>query len=163
MQDKRQLIMIRPARETDAALMAELIESHFDSLINDPDQPGADEFLQTLSVDAFQQRLKSSNYRYTVAEDAGVMAGFAAIKDQSHLYHLFVAKTHQGQSVGRRLWEEQAAFSRGNGNSTGFSVNSSPAAQVVYEKFGFKVTTGPVAEHGVIFIPMQLQLAAQDE
>lgn len=138
--------------------MAELIESHFDSLISDPDQPGAAEFLATLDVDAFRQRLTSCHYRYTVAEGMGGMAGFAAIKDLSHLYHLFVAKTHQGQGIGRLLWEEQAAFSRANGNINGFSVNSSPAGQAVYEKFGFRATAGPIAEHGVIFIPMQLLL-----
>ena len=152
------MIRIRPAQPEDAVLMEQLIATHFDSLIADPEQEGAADFLSSLSAQAFQDRLKSAAYRYTVADDNGFMAGFAAVLNQTHLYHLFIAKTHQGQGIARLLWEEQAAYSREHGNITGFTVNSSPAAQVVYEKFGFTATAAPVAEHGVVFIPMQLQL-----
>ena len=89
------------------------------------------------------------------------LVGVVALRDNSHLYHLFVAQAHQGKGLGRSLWQsvKQAAFRAGNAGR--FTVNSSLNAIPAYERFGF-IPSGPkVEKHGVAFVPMQL-VAAED-
>jgi ribosomal protein S18 acetylase RimI-like enzyme len=108
-----------------------------------------------VSETAIRGYLESGRYRFTVAESNGRVLGFIAIRDASHLFHLFVSAEHHGQGIGRSLWQEGlTAASKGSRNST-FTVNSSPNAVPVYRRFGF-VETGPLVQmHGVSFLPMR--------
>ena len=45
-------------------------------------------------------------YRYHVAENENVIVGIVGIRDNSHLYHLFVAESHQGRGMAKALWEK---------------------------------------------------------
>ena len=79
------------------------------------------------------------------------------IRDNSHLYHLFVAEKYQRKGIAKKLWQlaMDACLSRG---STGeFTVNSSEYARGVYEQLGFIALSGPEEKNGVVYIPMKLE------
>jgi len=98
----------------------------------------------------------ASGYRYHVAEDDGALAGVIAMRDNRHLYHLFVAEPFQGQGLARALWQVTKAASVEAGNPGVFTVNSSRFAVGLYEKFGFVGHDEVTDEAGVIHIPMKL-------
>ena len=88
------------------------------------------------------------------AEADGALVGLVAMRDHSHLYHLFVAPAWQGRGLARALWQQvrQAALEAGNPGR--FTVNASVNAVPVYGRFGF-VATGPrVEKNGIAFVPM---------
>lgn len=149
-------MQIRPATGADAAGISALIlgVSRFFTL--HPDGVGAEEFLATLSPGAIAGYLASPDFRYLVAEDAGSLAGVVAVRDNRHLYHLFISPAVHGQGLARRLWAAAMADALRDGNPGEFTVNSSLYAVPVYERFGF-VPTGPrVDAHGIAFVPMKL-------
>lgn len=150
---------IRPATPADAGAISALIHGVSAYFTLHPDGEGADEFFATITPEAIAGYLASPAYAYRVAEDDGALAGVVAIRDNTHLYHLFVAAAHHGRGLARELWTEamQAALEAGNPGE--FTVNSSVYAQPVYERFGFRPTGPRVEEKGIAFIPMKLVLA----
>jgi predicted GNAT family N-acyltransferase len=100
-------------------------------------------------------------YQYLVAEDGDEIVAVVAIKDNSHLYHLFVAETHQGRGLAKELWEKARCESLSRGNPGEFTVNSSHYAQSMYEHLGFVAHTGQITKHGVTYTPMRLKIFAE--
>jgi GNAT superfamily N-acetyltransferase len=147
---------IRSATEADAAPVSSLIHSVSGTFILSPDGSGAEPFLDSITAQAVRGYISASNFSYLVAEIDDELAGAVALRDNSHLYHLFVAQAHQGKGMGRSLWlaVKQAALQTGNGGR--FTVNSSLNAISVYKRFGF-IASGPrVEKNGLAFLPMQL-------
>ncbi len=77
-----------------------------------------------------------------------------ALRDNQHLFHLFVAPTYHGTGLARRLWEVVRNAAVAKGNPGDFTVNSSLNAVVVYSKFGFIPTSEVKQMHGISFQPM---------
>lgn len=151
-------LKLRQGVAADAPAISALILSLQPYLTIAPDGAGAEEFLVTLQPDIIRRNLQAENYTYHLAYDGEVLAGVAAVRDNTHLFSLYVGSPWHGQGVGKRLWQvaRDAALARGNPGH--FTVNSSAFAQDVYRHLGF-VPTGPVAEmHGLRFIPMRLDL-----
>ena len=149
---------LRPAGADDASAISALILSLQPYLTIEADGSGAEEFLVSLSPDIIRRNLQDENYRYQLAFDGDVLAGVVAVRDNSHLFSLYVGSPWHGQGVGKRLWEvaRDGALARGNAGS--FTVNSSTFAEGMYRHLGF-TATGPVAEmHGIRFVPMRLEL-----
>jgi len=147
---------VRAALPGDAAAISALVLSLQPYLTIAPDGSGAEEFLVSLSPDIIRRNLQDENYRYHLAFDGALLAGVVAMRDNAHLFSLYVGSAWHGQGLGRRLWEvaRDAALARGNPGS--FTVNSSTFAESMYRHLGF-TATGPVAEmHGIRFIPMRL-------
>jgi ribosomal protein S18 acetylase RimI-like enzyme len=93
-------------------------------------------------------------FRYHVAESNGRVVGFVGVRDNRHLYHLFVAHDFQRQGIARRLWTIAREQCIAAGNPGTFSVNSSNGAVAVYERLGF-VRSGPMKnDDGVLYNPM---------
>ena len=91
---------------------------------------------------------------YHVAESNGRILGFVGVRDNRHLYHLFVANAFQRQGVARRLWTIAREQCIAAGNPGTFTVNSSNSAVAVYERLGF-VRSGPMKNNdGVLYNPM---------
>lgn len=110
---------------------------------------------------AIQKRIQNG-YRYHVAEVEGRIVGVVAMRDDKHLYSLFVAENHQRQGIARELWEVAMEASLGNGNDGEFTVNSSEYAQEVYKRLGFVAQPGPRIKNGVVFYPMSLKMDQVD-
>jgi len=107
-----------------------------------------------------------AGYQYHVAQLNGELIGVIAMKDNSHLYHLFVAESQQGKGLSRILWELARDACLANGNKGKFTVNSALNAVDVYLKFGFvpvldiNENSGIRERSGVKDMPMALTLLA---
>ena len=145
----------RAGSPADAEAIAGLIASFQGDLTDDPSGAGAEEYLASVSVQAEREYLASERYRYLLACSDSKLAGFIAIRDGSHLFHLFVRRSHQRQGIGRRLWERALEELSAPGSDGAFTVNSSLSAVPVYQAFGF-VPTGSIQKlHGISFLPMR--------
>ena len=146
---------LRAGLPSDAEAIARLIASFQSELTDDPSGAGAETFLASVSVEAERDYLTSERYGYLLAYLDSQLAGFITIRDGSHLFHLFVERSHQRQGIARVLWKRALRELCAPSNNKGFTVNSSLSAVPVYQAFGF-VPAGPVQrEHGISFLPMQ--------
>jgi ribosomal protein S18 acetylase RimI-like enzyme len=147
---------IRPLVNTDipdvAALLRMLAREY---IVHESTPEGAATFLaenDELGIRGFVTR----GHAYHVALVDGVLAGFVAVRDNSHLFHLFVARDYHRRGIARRLWEVARAAAVARGGDGVFTVNSSNHAVSVYESFGF-VRVGPTqCVKGLYFNPMRL-------
>src|SRR5262245_52314877 len=89
----------------DAEAIAGLIASFQSELTDDSSGAGAEKYLASVSLQAEREYLASERYRYILAYSNSRLAGFIAIRDGSHLFHLFVERSHQRRGLARRLWE----------------------------------------------------------
>lgn len=149
---------IRPATPYDAAeisRLAQLLTHKF--MASDCTDEGLKRLLETLRPETIRANLERG-YRYHVAESRGETVGAVGVRDNRHLYHLYVAEPFQGQGIARALWETARAASLAAGNPGQFTVNAASAARAVYERFGFVAQSEPVTRNGVTALPMQLTL-----
>lgn len=136
-----------------AALLRELSLAFF---LHEGDAASAESFLQVHS-EAGMRKLMREGVRYDAAVIDGQLAGFIAMREQRHIFNLFVAKAHQGKGVARALWQQARARAEQAGNDGVFTVNASNFAVPVYEAFGFVRTTAETqCKNGIYFNPMQL-------
>lgn len=145
----------RCAKPEDAERLSELVMSFQHLLTADPDGSGAETFFASVSADAERGYIQSGRYYFLVAETGEEIVGFIAIRDRTHLFHMFVASSHQRRGLARELWRRARKAVEELGPVEQFTVNSSTTAVPVYERFGFRAASDPVREHGVEFIPMR--------
>jgi GNAT superfamily N-acetyltransferase len=139
----------------DAEAIAGLIASFQSELTNDPSGAGAEGFLASVSVHAEREYLASARYRYLLAYSGSQLAGFIAIRDGSHLFHLFVERAHQRQGIARLLWERALGELCAPSSEGAFTVNSSLSAVPVYQAFGFTPAGSLQSLDGISFVPMR--------
>ncbi|MEZ8252301.1 GNAT family N-acetyltransferase [Vibrio splendidus] len=151
-------VNIRSAEISDAKGISELISPLAKKYVCPTcDASVHDILLNSMSEENVGKYL-STNYTYVVAVTAnGEMVGVAGVRDNSHLYHLFVDDNFQGNGLSRQLWEAVKEEAIKNGNSGIFTVNSAVNAENVYLRFGFKRTEGIRNRQGMIDIPMLLE------
>jgi GNAT superfamily N-acetyltransferase len=145
----------RAGSPEDADAIAGLIDSFQSELTDDPSGAGAEQYLASVSLQAEREYLASERYRYLVAYSDSQLAGFIAIRDGSHLFHLFVERAHQRQGIARRLWERALEELCAPNSDGGFTVNSSLSAVLVYQSFGFTPAGSIQSMHGSSFLPMR--------
>lgn len=149
--------VIRAARVEDAEAVSVLITSLSRYFLADPDDPGAAAaFLATLTPSAVRERLRDERYRYHVAEVDSELAGVVGMRDAAHLYHLFVAEPFHGRGIAAALWDAARREALASGNPGEFTVNSSPHAIPVYERFGFRAAGALQVADGIAYLPMRL-------
>lgn len=119
---------------------------------------GAEDFLASLSPDAIAGYVASPRFHYLVACRGEQLAGIIAMRDASHLFHLFVAPQMHRTGIAGSLWQAASQAAIASAEVREFTVNSSPFATVVYERFGFR-PVGPRAQtKGIAYVPMRLVL-----
>lgn len=143
--------VIRQAKATDAEAISRLVAGLAHHFLADPSALEAGPFLSGLTPSSYAERIDSSRFSHYVAEDPTGPCGIIAMRDDSHLYHLFVRADVHGQGIARALWEHVKFLSS---HST-FTVNSSLFAVPVYERFGFIAKTPPQTANGLVFVPME--------
>jgi GNAT superfamily N-acetyltransferase len=103
-----------------------------------------------------------SGYVYHGAEVDGVLAGFIAVRERSHVYSLYVDSRFHRRGIARRLWEtaRDAALDAASrpDHPGAFTVNASNHALPFYASLGF-VPTAPTQAGIVRYNPMRLVLA----
>jgi GNAT superfamily N-acetyltransferase len=145
----------RAGSPPDAEAIAGLIASFQGELTNDPSGAGAERYLASVSVQAEREYLASARYRYLLAYSGSQLAGFIAIRDGSHLFHLFVERAHQRQGIARLLWERALRELCAPGSEGAFTVNSSLSAVPVYQALGFAPAGSLQSLDGISFLPMR--------
>src|SRR5947207_12246296 len=155
------LILVRPHMEfragssPDAGEIAGLIASFQTELTDDASGADAEEYLASVSVRAEREYLASARYRYLLAYSGSELVGFIAIRDGSHLFHLFVERAHQRQGIARRLWERALRELCAPSSDGGFTANSSLSAVPVYEAFGFVPAGSIQSMHCISILPIR--------
>lgn len=66
----------------------------------------------------------ANGFRYHVAELNGRIVGFVGVRDNKHLYHLFVANEYQRQGLGRRLWSTARTACLAGGRPRSFPIGA---------------------------------------
>ncbi|BBB60840.1 N-acetyltransferase GCN5 [Undibacterium sp. KW1] len=146
----------RDGLTTDAQAISQLISKFALDFCVNPDGSGADLFLQSVSESAELSYLSDSRYHYILALHGETLAGFIAMRDLSHLFHLFVHPSYQGQKLASKLWQRARQYAVTQGHTGNFTVNSSLKAVPIYERFGFLAKGEIVEMHGIAFLPMQM-------
>jgi GNAT superfamily N-acetyltransferase len=150
---------IRPASVDDADAIAALIADLMSFLTLHPEGHGADGFIASVGREAQRRYLAQPNFRYHVAHRGegvdAALAGVVAMRDNGHLFHLFVHRDLHGRGLGRKLWELARDEAIALGNPGTFTVNASDHAVAMYRRLGF-VPAAPRAEHdGIAYLPMR--------
>lgn len=154
-------LQIRRAESADASRISALILDLAPYFTLHPDGQGAEVFLESVNTKGVQGFLQSTQFDYFIATYQDQLAGVVALRDNSHLYHLFVAPEFHGRGFGRQLWEFIADFAQHKSSAhpvTAITVNSSIHALAIYQHFGFEPTSERQEMHGLAFVPMALQL-----
>jgi ribosomal protein S18 acetylase RimI-like enzyme len=153
---------IRPATVADAEKLSALLIELSGPFYTSPTRVGAEPFLASVSVEALRRYLSAPNFSYYVAEASGELAGFIALRDNSHLFNLFVATPFQRNGLATQLWGMVKAEALAAGNPGQFTVNASLNAVPVYQRFGF-VCKGEIQfAHGISFQSMHCHEMAHD-
>jgi ribosomal protein S18 acetylase RimI-like enzyme len=149
-------LRIRAAVPEDSENISKLICGLVDHFIADEfSSRGRAFLLGTMTADAIEQYMQSG-YSYHVAEMDGVLTGVIGVRNNSHLYHLFVAEAFHRRGIAKKLWQLAMEESLRQGNAGEFTVNSSAYASGFYERLGFVAQSGPREKNGVVFYPMKL-------
>ena len=149
-------ITIRPGTIADAAAISRFVVALSEEFIVGEFTPqGRSHFLGDHVPAKVAERL-AGDFRFYLAEDGAKIAGVAAIRENSHLYYLFVGDGYQRSGLARRLWARVQEDSLALGNPGRFTVNASNYAVPAYETLGFRRTASRTEKSGVQFNPMQL-------
>jgi ribosomal protein S18 acetylase RimI-like enzyme len=147
---------IRPIAEPDIPAVARLLHALSRQFIVHESTPeGAATFLRENDEEGIRRYI-GMGHVYHVAEADGEIAGFIAVRENKHLFHMFVAVKWQGQGLGRRLWDVARARAIADGGSGAFTVNASNHAVAMYEALGFVRTAPTQCVKGLYFNPMEL-------
>ena len=93
---------VERATTADAPRISALIRELSEPFLVSPSGEGAEPFFAAISETAIQGYVSASNFEYFVAESQGLLAGVVALRDNGHLFHLFVAEPFQGQGPWRQ-------------------------------------------------------------
>jgi ribosomal protein S18 acetylase RimI-like enzyme len=148
-------MLIRPATVGDAAEIAALIREFAAVLVEDPAAAGP--FWASMSAKAHARNLQSARFRYTLA-CAGdeELLGFIAMRDERHLFNLYVRERAQRQGIGRALWRHALKALGDRTDDGDLTVNASLDAVAFYRALEFREAAAVVRTQGIAFVPMRL-------
>jgi len=135
------------------AIAALLRELALEFIVHESSREGASTFLAENDQSGVRKFLAHAAlvvHVYHVALEDGQLAGFIAIRDNNHLFHLFVGKRWQGQGLARKLWNvaRAAAIARGgdgkgaDGNRVGF-IRGGARTGATHVTLGYEYALSP--------------------
>ena len=149
---------IRVANIEDAVTIANLISDLAEKfIINEFSAQGKANFLKANNAVAIRNFI-NGDFHYYLAVKKTQVVGVIAVRGNSHLYHLFVQETYQGQGIARKLWQYVQSECLAKADFNRFTVNSSLNAVAVYQAFGFKKSGVSQESQGVLYQPMCLDV-----
>jgi len=93
--------------------------------------------------------------RFHLAFVDGVLAGIAAVRDDRHVFQLFVGTRYQGRGIARKLWHRLRRDCMRRAGTRVFTLNAALAAVPVYLRLGFVRDDDPRRKPGkVLSMPM---------
>lgn len=121
-----------------------------------PEQPveAASPLLAGMSAHAIRRKI-CDGQRFHLAFVGEVLVGIAAIREDSHLFQLFVGTRYQGQGIARRLWQRVLRDSIRRAGTRHFTLNASMGAVPVYLCLGFEPNaSAKVPPSRLVTVPM---------
>jgi GNAT superfamily N-acetyltransferase len=146
---------LKPNEEEEVCALVEEVFNRY--VAPDYPQEGIEEFFRFANPGAMQRR-SGSGQIVLVAEQSSRICGMLEIRDGSHLSLMFVKE--QGKGIARNLLNMaiRECLRRTPGIQQ-ITVNSSPYAEIIYQRLGF-IPTGPSQTiKGITFIPMTLSIS----
>ena len=154
------MLDIRAAEPSDAAAISALVSALVTQfIVPDCSSAGAAILLNSMTTAAIAGYISQPNFDYQVATLEGELVAVVATRDNSHLYHLFVAEAYQGRGYARLLWQQAKRRCFERAGTKIFTVNASPYAEALYRRFGFVAIQGRREQQGIVDVPMQLNTA----
>lgn len=151
---------IRHATLCDAQQISQLIQSVAHFCTFHPSGEDAEGFLMSITEASISGYIVNPDFIYIVAFIDSKLVGAAALRNGNHLYHLFVDANLHRCGIGIQLWKYLKTLAVSSTQAEIFTVNASLMAVPFYERLGFKPQSLPIAEKGVVFVPMKLKLQA---
>ncbi len=149
-------MLIRAIEEGDIPAVARLLNALArEFIVHESTPEGASTFLRENDEEGIRRYI-GMGHVYHVAEIDREIAGFIAIRERKHVFHMFVGARWQRQGVARKLWEVAREVAIAGGGSGSFTVNASNFAVPVYEAMGFARTAPTQCMKGLYFNPMEL-------
>ncbi|WP_266169331.1 GNAT family N-acetyltransferase [Dyella subtropica] len=121
-----------------------------------PDQPAraAAPLLKQMSARAIREKMCAGE-RFHLAFVNGVLAGVAAMRNDSHLFQFYIGTRYQGRGMARLLWRRAMHDSMRRAGTTRFTLNATVRAIPVYLRLGFVITDAEfTSTKGVVSTPM---------
>jgi GNAT superfamily N-acetyltransferase len=140
------------------AMAAMLRSLALEFIVHESTPEGASTFLAENGERGLRDYL-ARGHVYHVALVDGQLAGFIAMRDNSHVFHLFVGKPWQRRGLAGRLWKMARAAAIAHGGDGNFTVNASNHAVPAYEALGFVRVAPTQCIKGLYFNPMCLNWA----
>ena len=148
---------IRSIEEADLPAVARLLNVlSREFIVHESTPEGAATFLRENGEEAIPGYIGMGHVYHVAESDDGEIAGFIAMRERSHLFHMFVGVKFQRRGVGRQLWEMARAHAIAAGGGGSFTVNASNHAVPMYEALGFVRTAPMQCVKGLYFNPMIL-------
>lgn len=114
---------------------------------------------ESLRVSVIREKI-ATGQRFHLAFVDGALAGVAAVRNDSHLFQLFVGTRHQGQGIARQLWERLRRDCVRRTGTRVFTLNAAPGAVPVYLHMGFVIDHHRTRPPGkIIAVPMIYRIA----
>lgn len=152
-------VTIRAAGEADSEAISALVSRVSEEFVTPDFTPeGRDTLLRSMTPESIRERIRSDSEYLAAFGDERNLVGVLAIRHRTHVFHLFVAASHQRRGIATRLWRRAladglVATAEDDGQVT---VNSSRFAEPFYERLGFVRTGDESTVSGVTVIPMRL-------
>ena len=150
------MITLRKAKTSDAVQVSELIYSHMHLFLTEPNGVGAENFLKNSTTAGLAAFMLQPDINYLIGEDEGVFCGAVAVRNHSHLQHLYIVPAYQKRGLGKYLWETARNQAAAAGNDGQFTVNAVLSAIPFYERMGFAAVGDVSLAGGLRFQPMKL-------
>jgi len=115
---------------------------------------GQENLLASFTIETIKNNI-TGNVQYFLSELDLQIVGLIGIKNNDHLYHLFVKTEYQNRGIATKLWHVAKAHCINAGNKGRFTVNASVNSKNMYEKLGFYETAEIMDKNGITFIPME--------
>jgi len=148
---------IKSATVADAAAISKLISKVVPLYITDDflTEEAAQHFLQSVTTEAISNYLQNA-YHYWLAVQENQLLGLIGIKENRHIFHLFVSPTAHRKGIASALWQQAKAQAIQHGDKGNFTVFSSAFAKPIYQKWGFQESQDCLIKNGLRSFPMTL-------
>lgn len=150
-------IVYQEMRPGEEPAVCELVTQVFNELVApDYEQEGIQEFFRFANPIVMAKRIHSGGF-VLVARRLGNLVGALEFALPDRIAMLFVALRKQG--IAKELIARAIEKARSeNPTLSKVTVNSSPYAEAVYQKIGFRRIGNATTVHGIRYIPMELPM-----
>jgi len=111
-----------------------------------------------LRPSVIRQKIRAGQ-RFHLAFVDDTLAAVAAVRDDSHVFQLFVGTRYQGQGIARKLWDRLRRDCVRRAGTRVFTLNAAPGAVPVYLHMGFVLDHRPArARSKIVSVPMRYRV-----